>query len=383
MRPTVHSWSCERTACGRTSRAASPLAPSANVTWNVTSMSVRWLPPSSRTLPAPSSTWNEVAFGAARREDVDVDRRAPADRREQQLGRREVGVLALPNDTLPPRWLTAANRPGEIRSTVTCRCFDIHPACHGAVLHIDDASGVAQRVTEARARVVDAAGGPPEVIGAIGPGSASSSASPTTTPRRRRVARRQAVEPAHLPRRRRGDEPVGERRRGGAARRQPVHALRRHDGGSATQLDRRRPARTRRAARRPRRRRCGRGERRNGRFRRDAGSLVNDGPVTVLLEGPAHHVAAAKPGDHHARMTGRSPRRVTTAAPAQLDRGRMTARSLTLVRSMTSPSGVDERREPGRRPCTTHRSISKARSLAGRICCVCTIVRVAGAVRRG
>ena len=116
VRPTVHSWSCERcTACGSTSRAASPAAPSANVTWNVTSMSVRWLPSSSRTLSAPSSTWNEA--GSARRDvrmSTSIAVHPPIAASSNSVGVKSASS-PLPNDTVPPRRLTAANRPGESR----------------------------------------------------------------------------------------------------------------------------------------------------------------------------------------------------------------------------------------------------------------------------
>ena len=73
-------------------------------------------------------------------------------------------------------------------------------------------------------------------------------------------------------------------------------------------------------------------------------SLVNDGPVTVLLEAPS--TTSSQPG-HHERMTGRSPSRVYHVSPRRNSTAwRITARSLTLVRSMTSPSGVTNAENP-------------------------------------
>ena len=134
----------------------------------------------------------------------------------------------------------------------------------------------------------DAAGRPPRSSGRSGPGCACSSASPTTTRRRAPKARRQALEPARVRRRRRRDEPLGGRRRRRGPRRQPVHALRRHVRRSPAELDRRRPPGARRAARRRRRRRAARARARPSRpvasAPRCRSSLVNDGPVTVLLD---------------------------------------------------------------------------------------------------
>ena len=65
-----------------------------NVTRNVTVMSVSRLPSSSRTFVGADVDVERLRLGSTRREDVDVDRRAPADRRQQQLGRREVAVRA-------------------------------------------------------------------------------------------------------------------------------------------------------------------------------------------------------------------------------------------------------------------------------------------------
>ena len=108
------------------------------------------------------------------------------------------------------------------------------------------------------------------------------------TPSRGPQARRADLAPAGHGRRRRRDEPVGGRHDPGGARGQPVHALRRHQPGPAAELDRGGPARAGRAAR-------GGGGRRasrrsgptvaTGRFRTEmAVELVNDGPVTMLLE---------------------------------------------------------------------------------------------------
>ena len=90
-------------------------------------------------------------------------------------------------------------------------------------------------------------------------------------------------------------------------------------GGSAAELDRRRPPGAGRAARRPCRRHAARPRgqrwRPGGSGRRCRSSLVNDGPVTVLLESPVHHVAARP--TIITRMIGPSPRRVYHVSPAR------------------------------------------------------------------
>jgi D-aminoacyl-tRNA deacylase len=72
--------------------------------------------------------------------------------------------VPVPNATFPPRWLTAAKRPASTRSTVTWRCVVIRSACH-YVVGIAVVRAVVQRVTEA-AVTIDGS----EVVGVIGPG---------------------------------------------------------------------------------------------------------------------------------------------------------------------------------------------------------------------
>ena len=127
--------------------------------------------------------------------------------------------------------------------------------------------------------------------------------------------------------------------------------------------------------------------------------LVNDGPVTVLLE----------VGSHLRRLSGPRPRRRSQrvrpataqhagapgAAPASRPGARTascrrrptsrthTACSLMPVRSSTSPPGVDEGAEAGRRTCATQRSVSSARSRDDAdLLRLQDRARVAGAVRR-
>ena len=111
-----------------------------------------------------------------------------------------------------------------------------------------------------------------------------------------------------------------------------------------------------------------------GRFRAEMQvSLVNDGPVTVLLDSPPTSVAP-NPAII-TRMTGPSPRRVYHVSPLRNSTSRrITARSLTAVRWCTSPSGVTNAENPVGAACTTQRPVSRARSRLEAICCVCTIV---------
>ena len=93
-----------------------------NVTWNVTVMSVRRLPSSSRIFSAPTSTLNDDDW--ARREvrmSTSIAVHPPIAASSSSVGVKSASS-PVPNDTLPPRWLTAAKRPGPMRSTVTCRC---------------------------------------------------------------------------------------------------------------------------------------------------------------------------------------------------------------------------------------------------------------------
>src|SRR5256885_1004949 len=67
VRLTVHSRSCDFcTASGSSARALSPCSPSGNLIRKVTTMSVRWLPASSRTLFASTAISN--MSGSARRD---------------------------------------------------------------------------------------------------------------------------------------------------------------------------------------------------------------------------------------------------------------------------------------------------------------------------
>lgn len=67
VRLTVHSRSCDFcTASGSSARALSPCSPSGNLIRKVTTISVRWLPASSRTLFASTAISNES--GSARRD---------------------------------------------------------------------------------------------------------------------------------------------------------------------------------------------------------------------------------------------------------------------------------------------------------------------------
>ena len=132
-----------------------------------------------------------------------------------------------------------------------------------------------------------------------------------------------------------------------------------------------------------------------GRFRTEMQvTLVNDGPVTVIIDaergsGSARAArrqsprASTRPSDHAttsaaaARSTaGRRASRTTCARCAARRAWRITACSLTAVRSITSPSGVTNVENPVGAACTTHRPVSIARSRLDATCWVCTIVPV-------
>ena len=199
----------------------------------------------------------------------------------------------VPNDTLPPRWLTAAKRPGPMRSTVTCR---VSPSAQPATLcgFVRQASAgacaVVQRVTEA---VVTVASSGRSTSRETRRGDRTwALRARRGDPRRhrggRRVDRPQGVEPARVRRRRRRDEPLGER---SSAPRSSSSASSRCTATArpaavrvgSPPLVRNTPSRssstssTRLAASAPR-------WRPGGSAPTMRVSLVNDGPVTVLLE---------------------------------------------------------------------------------------------------
>ncbi len=210
--------------------------------------------------------------------------------------------------------------------------------------------------------------------------------------RRRGQARRQAVEPAGVRRRRRSDEPLRRRRRRRGARRQPVHALRRHQQGSPPELDRGRPTRARRAARRrsvvDELRRLG-ATVATGRFRTEMQvTLVNDGPVTVLLERVSADLRrrrrsvqrptnAARTSDAGRRSTAGRRGRRTTSRPVR-------SRHVRVDHPFADGGAVEHvavrrrraRENPVGDTCTTQRPVSIARSRLEATCCVCTIVPV-------
>ena len=102
-------------------------------------------------------------------------------------------------------------------------------------------------------------------------------------------------------------------------------------------------------------------------------ALVNDGPVTVILESPP----TRSPPNRAimTRMTGPSPRTVYHVSPLRNSTSRrITARSLTAVRWSTSPSGDTNAENPVGAAWTTQRPVSRARSRLEAICCVCRIV---------
>ena len=172
-------------------------------------------------------------------------------------------------------------------------------------------------------------------------------------------------------------------------------------GGPPAELDRRRPPRAspnRSSSTSSTRLRSLGATVATGRFRTEMRvSLVNDGPVTVLhrpltrpaltaapASGSRRTAAADATSSTRSTMNGRSPSVTYHVSPVRSSTSwRMTARSLTAVRSITSPSGRDELREPGRRrlhdppsgldrPQPARRDLLRLHDRA----------RVAGAVRR-
>jgi hypothetical protein len=76
-------------------------------------------------------------------------------------------------------------------------------------------------------------------------------------------------------------------------------------------------------------------------------------------------------------MNGASPRLTYHVRPVRSSMvPRTIARSLTAVRSITSPSGVTSSENPVGDTCTSHRPVSIARSRLDATCCVWTIVPV-------
>src|SRR6516162_5075461 len=122
VRVTVHSRSCDFfTASGRIALAASPASPSGNETRNVTSRSVRWLPPSSRTFSASTRTSN--TSGSARREvrrSTSIDVQPPIAASSNSTGVKSVPAPA-PTVIWPPWSLLAMYLLGPMRSMRTPR----------------------------------------------------------------------------------------------------------------------------------------------------------------------------------------------------------------------------------------------------------------------
>jgi len=122
VRLTEHSRSCDlRTASGRMARALSPASPSGNLTRNVTTRSVRWLPSPSRTFSPSTVTSNES--GSARREvrmSTSTAVQPPIAASSRSTGVNSV-PCPVPMVIWPPRSLCTVYRLFSMRSIRTLR----------------------------------------------------------------------------------------------------------------------------------------------------------------------------------------------------------------------------------------------------------------------
>src|SRR4029077_17458308 len=125
VRVTVHSRSCDfRTASGSSALALSPSSPSGNRVRKVTSMSVRRLPASSRTLSASTRISN---FSGSARRDVRMSI-STAVQPPIAVSRRSTGVKSVPSPLpiliWPPRSLVTTYLLFSMRSSRTPRCAE-------------------------------------------------------------------------------------------------------------------------------------------------------------------------------------------------------------------------------------------------------------------